>query len=150
MMGMTDAIVPTNTRVLDNGAVFDTERRVIIKGASMDKAQASALANIRWDRARAAWAQGMSDVSKSPMSAIRDIAKAQTSLAMDDSKGRASTEAAKLVLKVGQYVPDDTNTGNSPTSNPFAGDNAGKVLDILASLVDAALGKSGSGWDNDK
>jgi hypothetical protein len=134
---MSDMIpaVPGETRILKNGAVFDVEKNHITKGAVLDKAQASAMARIRWDKARRAWASGMADVARSPISAIREIAKAQTILAKS-GQGRASTEAAKLVLRVGDYVPDVVQTSDNGQSG-LRLDNEGvsKLLDVLAQVI---------------
>ena len=130
---MTDAII-----TLENGALFDKEGGRIVAGAPMDSAQASALARIRWDKRRQAVARGMalaSDRFQHEYDAIEAIATHQTVLATT-RMGRESTEAAKFLLRAGDFLEPPVQTLDNDSVQSLAiADSLLAVRDIIHDLT---------------
>ncbi len=104
-------------RVLSNGALFDPSTSRIVSGAPMSSAQGRELAAKRQDKAARAVRRAIADgdeiahdsASRSVYGGVQTIAQGQMLLAKSPEAGRASTEAAKWLLKAGQLVAEDSS-----------------------------------------
>jgi hypothetical protein len=104
---------PERYSVTKNGAIRDKRTGHFVDSTRVrtkisDRSQAVALAERRWQKARAAAAAGLRELSPSTPSAFRawrEIVKAQGRLAMDKSQGKASTIAARFVGEAAGLLP---------------------------------------------
>ena len=131
------------TKVLANGAIFDLDRKRIIGNppggpttAIKTQSQAVALQKLsdqaRLDAVYRGWMSGTGTAR--PDRAIEAIVAAQSKLSLDIARGRASTEASRLVLQVGEALPDrrnDASGGLSVTAH-VSGDALAGLFSLLA------------------
>ena len=131
------------TKVLANGAIFDLDRKRIIGNPPggpttgiKTKSQAVALQKLsdqaRLDAVYRGWMSGTGTAR--PDRAIEAIVAAQSKLSLDIARGRASTEASRLVLQVGEALPDrrnDASGGLSVTAH-VSGDALAGLFSLLA------------------
>ena len=131
------------TKVLANGAIFDLDRKRIIGNPPggpttgiKTKSQAVALQKLsdqaRLDAVYRGWMSGTGTAR--PDRAIEAIVAAQSKLSLDIARGRASTEASRLVLQVGEALPDrrnDASGGLSVTAN-VSGNALAGLFSLLA------------------
>ena len=134
-----------NVRTLKNGAIYDLDAGRIIGNppggpttAIKTQSQAVALQKLsdqaRLDAVYRGWMSGTGTAR--PDRAIEAIVAAQSKLSLDIARGRASTEASRLVLQVGEALPDrrnDASGGLSVTAHVSG--------DVLAGLFSLLAGK---------
>ena len=105
-------------RVLSNGAVFDTSVSRIVKGQALTSAQGKDLAAKRQLKTAKAVRQAIAEgdetahgsALRNVYGGVKTIATAQMLLATTPDAGRASTEAAKWLLRTGQLVAEDSSS----------------------------------------
>src|SRR3990167_2112040 len=132
-----------NVRTLKNGAIYDLDAGRIIGNppggpttAIKTQSQAVALQKLsdqaRLDAVYRGWMSGTGTAR--PDRAIEAIVAAQSKLSLDIDRGRASTEASRLVLQVGEALPDrmnDASAGLSVTAH-VSGDALAGLFSLLA------------------
>ena len=130
-----------NTRVLKNGAVYDMDRKRIGENPPGGTTTAITQANAaeyhelsRQQRLNAAYRGWMSGTKRSNAhDALEAIVSNQTELAMNIERGRASTEAARFILQVGEAL-QDKRTGQEDGLTVTAHVSAGAIAALLARL----------------
>lgn len=113
-------IVKGNIKVLKNGAGYDLDRGRIAHApntfptgydTSITSESASELANVRHTRRRQAVEDALANAHPefhTDYDGLRLIFDNQVILASDPDAGRASTEATKLIMRMGDYADDTT------------------------------------------
>ena len=135
------------TKTLKNGAVYDLDKGRIVANppggpttAIKTQSQAVALQKLsdqaRLDAVYRGWMAGTRTAK--PDRALEAIIANQTELAMDISRGRASTEASRLVLQAGEALQDrrlDAAGGFTVTAHASLG-----ALEALRAILEQARG----------
>ena len=132
-----------NVRTLKNGAIYDLDAGRIIGNppggpttAIKTQSQAVALQKLsdqaRLDAVYRGWMSGTGTAR--PDRAIEAIVAAQSKLSLDIDRGRASTEASRLVLQVGEALPDRRNdaSGGLSVIAHVSGDALAGLFSLLA------------------
>jgi hypothetical protein len=140
---------PERYRVLPNGAIYDNEAGYIVKAPEnniINKENASAMANLRWQRAREAAAAGLAgavaDVRKvSPSNvteydAYAEMTRNLGNMAMT-GKDRSAVEAFRAVSQAAGLVPDKQSGGGdaSPALQiNVSGDALARLLQLMQGI----------------
>ena len=129
-----------------NGRIHDrkTGKIVAMDGSKspITRSNSVALANKRWDMARAALDVGLADASPSNKTAfdqLTNIGRAQGKLAAQTSRGRDSTNAAKFIWSAGGFAADRSKgpeVGGSSVISDVMAENLGKIVDFAAKYID--------------
>ena len=132
-----------NVRTLKNGAIYDLDAGRIIGNppggpttAIKTQSQAVAMKKLsdqaRLDAVYRGWMSGTGTAR--PDRAIEAIVAAQSKLSLDIDRGRASTEASRLVLQVGEALPDRRNdaSGGLSVIAHVSGDALAGLFSLLA------------------
>ena len=130
-------------RTLKNGAIYDLDAGRIIGNppggpttAIKTQSQAVAMKKLsdqaRLDAVYRGWMSGTGTAR--PDRAIEAIVAAQSKLSLDIARGRASTEASRLVLQVGEALPDRRNdaSGGLSVIAHVSGDALAGLFSLLA------------------
>ena len=133
---------PERYQILSNGAIYDHEIKRIAgcpnAGTTGIKTQAQAreLSNIRWEKRRKAWVDGMTEAKEgytSEYDAVKDAAINITLMATD-KQNRHTVNAVDKMMRYAELAPDIRSGKNGDTNiqlNVTGNDAVRELLGVL-------------------